>query len=515
MWADTGVILGVVILNAILGFFQEGKTEAALEALRKMIVPECTVIRDGVQAVLAPRELVPGDVVILESGNKVPADLRLFDLKNLHADEAVLTGESVPVAKYEDAIPRSNLSPGDQRCIAFGGTFITRGSAKGVVIATGENTEFGIIATLVKETKQVVTPLQKKIATFTKTLMIGILALGGLNFILGYIFGFTPVYSFLASVSLVVAAIPEMLPMLVTAILALSAAAMVKRHALIRRLPAAETLGCTTVICSDKTGTLTKNQMTVVRIYAGGNDYKVNGVGYIPDGDFVLANSVINPASGHNALVETLRAGFLCNNADLAEQNGEYNIVGDPTEGALVVSAAKADVDYRPPSLDEIPFESEQQYMATLRQESGKNVIYVKGSPEKILQMCQHQLFDDKAGPLKKDEALAKADEMASDALRVLGMAYKIVAEKDVSIDSDDISGLTFLGLQGMIDPPREEAIEAVAKCKKAGIRSVMITGDHLKTAKAVALQLGIIEGSNDGAITGEELAKMTLEELN
>lgn len=515
MMADTLVITGVVILNAILGFFQEGKAEAALDALRKMIVQECTVLRDREKQVIAARELVPGDIVLLEGGNKIPADLRIFGAKNLHADEAVLTGESVPTAKYEDAIPRPNLSPGDQRCIAFSGTFITRGLAKGIVVATGEGTEFGKIAKLVKETKQVVTPLQKNIAAFTKTLMIVILGIGIINFILGVVFDYTAVYSFLASVSLVVAAIPEMLPMMVTVILALAAAAMVKRHALIKRLPAAETLGSTTVICSDKTGTLTKNQMTVVRIYAGNRDYRVHGVGYDPIGSFMLNNGLVNPVDNQHALVETLRAGFLCNNAKLVKQNSSHKIIGDPTEGALVVSAEKAGINHVLTRLDEIPFESEQQYMATLHQDDKENLIFVKGSPEKVLKMCGNQ-FNDSCDiePVNREKALEKASEMANEALRVLAMAYKKVSKDKTSIDDEDMHGFTFLGLQGMIDPPREEAIDAVANCKRAGIRSIMITGDHVLTAKAIAKQLGILAGDKDEALTGEELAMMSDEEL-
>jgi magnesium-transporting ATPase (P-type) len=514
MLADMSVILGVVILNAILGFFQEGKTEAALEALSKMIVAECTVLRDGEQEVIPTRELVPGDVVLLSGGDRIPADLRLFFAKDAHADEAALTGESMPVEKDIDSIPRPNLSPGDQRCMAFSGTFITRGLARGLVVATGEKTEFGKIAKLVKETRKVVTPLQRKIAAFTKVLMIGILSLGAINFILGYIFGLTPVYSFLASVSLVVAAIPEMLPMLVTAILALAAAAMVKRNALIRRLPAAETLGCATVICSDKTGTLTKNEMTVLRIYSGGKDYKVSGVGYEPEGKFSVEGKVDNPIRDGSTLFETLRAGYMCNSAALVKNEDRYHIIGDPTEGALIVSAAKAGITEKLPKLDEVPFESERRYMATLHEDKEKNIIFVKGSPETILETCPDQLTDEGIEPVKDKDILGKADEMAGEALRLLGMAYKTVPKEKVSLEPADMQGLIFLGLQGMIDPPREEAIEAVSKCKTAGIRSVMITGDHVLTAKAVARQLGIISGDKGDALVGEDLAAMSDEEL-
>ena len=513
IWADTGVILGCVILNVIIGFIQEGKGEAAIEALRKMIVPACTVLRDGGKKVIPTRELVPGDVVLLEGGDRVPADLRLFFTKNVDADEAPLTGESIPVTKSIEPIPRPDLSPADQRCIAFSGTFITRGSGQGIVVGTGEQTEFGKIAKLMKETRKIATPLQRKIAAFTKTLIIAILAITALNFILAMAFGYDFAYSFLASVALAVAAIPEMLPAIVAAILALAAVAMAKRKALIRRLLAAETLGCTTVICSDKTGTLTKNQMTVLRIYCGGKDYRVSGVGYEPRGEFILKDKVINPAQENEELIETLRAGLLCNNAALVEAEEGYSIVGDPTEGAFVVSASKAGVAEKPPRLDEIPFEPEQQYMATLHQGKGENIIYVKGSPERVSTTCQSQLINGSIEPLRSEEILAEADEMARDALRVLGMAYKTVPRDKTSLGAEDLDGLTFLGLQGMIDPPREEAIEAVGKCRGAGIRTVMITGDHAQTAKAVARQLGIGEGE-DKVLTGEQLQGMSDEEL-
>jgi len=513
LW-DTAVILGVVVLNVIIGFWQEGKAEAALGALKKMMVSECKVLRDGEQKVIAARELVPGDVVLLSGGDRVPADLRLFFTKEARADESALTGESTPVEKNTSPISRPNLTPADQECIAFSGTFLTRGTAKGIVVGTGEKTEFGKIAKLVKETKGVATPLQRKIAAFTKFLVIVILALGGINFLLDYLFGFSLIYSFLTSVALIVAAIPEMLPMIVTAILALAATAMAHRNALIRRLPAAETLGCTTVICSDKTGTLTKNEMTVLKVYSGGKTYEVSGVGYEPKGEFVLDGKVIDPLQGHNALAETLRAGYLCNNATLARGEEGYGIIGDPTEGALVVSAAKAGINEKFPSLDEIPFESERQYMATLHEGQGENIIYVKGSPERILGMCQKQLTDEGIEPLKSEAILEKAAEMGEEALRVLGMAYKTVPKEKTSLEPGDIGGLTFLGLQGMIDPPRQEAIEAVAKCKKAGIRSVMITGDHALTAKAIARQLGIMGSDKDKVLTGEELARMSDEEL-
>ncbi|MFC1904970.1 cation-translocating P-type ATPase [Chloroflexota bacterium] len=513
IWTDTAVILGVVVLNVLIGFIQEGKGETAIEALREMMVLECAVLRDGGKKVIPARELVPGDVVIFEGGDKVPADLRLFSVKNLQIDEAALTGESVPVDKDDSPISKPNLPPGDQRCMAFSGTFVTQGRGLGVVISTGEQTEFGKIAKLMKQTHKITTPLMRKIAEFTRFLIIAILVLAGVNFILSVVFKHDLVYSFLASVALAVAAIPEMLPAIVAAILALSAVAMSKRNALIRKLPAAETLGCTTVICSDKTGTLTKNQMTVVHIYSGGKNYEVTGIGYEPSGEFILGDSAIEQLQLDQALVETLRAGRLCNNAELVESKGEYSIVGDPTEGALVVSAMKAGITEKIPTLDEIPFESEQQYMAILYQGRSENIIYLKGSPERVLQMCPSQLIDGNIESSRNEEILGKADEMAGNALRVLGMAYKTVPKETVILHPEDLQGLIFLGLQGMIDPPREEVMVAVGNCKTAGIRTVMITGDHAQTARAIAQRLGI-GGHSDKVLTGEELTRMSDEEL-
>jgi Ca2+-transporting ATPase len=514
MLPDTMVILGVVILNVIMGFIQEGKTESALEALSQMIVRECMVIRDGEQKKILSRELVPGDVVLLNSGDRVPADLRIFFAKNMAVDESALTGESVPVGKNTLSIPRPDLSPGDQQCMAFSGTFVTRGSTRGIVVATAENTEFGKIAQLVKVTRKVATPLQRKIGAFTKTLMIAIFTLGGINLLLGYLFGFSFSYSFLATIALIVAAMPEMLPMLVTSILALASSAMAKKNALIRLLPAAETLGSTTVICSDKTGTLTKNEMTVVRIYAGGKDYRVSGIGYLHTGEFTLGGKVIGAVPDDTVLTETLRAGFLCSDATLRQNNGRYEVIGDPTEGALVAAAAKAGITDSHPRLDEIPFESERMYMATLYEGDANNFLYVKGSPEVVLRMCHSRLTDTGIEAIDAKPVLEKADEMAGEGLRLIGMAYKTLTKDKKSIEIAHIEGLVFLGLQGMIDPPREEVIEAVHKCKRAGIRTVMITGDHAKTAKAIAHQLGIIDSTTDGVLTGEELAQMSDDEL-
>ncbi|MDI6783909.1 MAG: HAD-IC family P-type ATPase, partial [bacterium] len=513
-WSDTVVILGCVILNVIIGFIQEGKGESAIEALRKMMVSECTVLRDGVKQVIPARELVPGDVVILNSGDRVSADIRLFYTKSMEVEEAALTGESLPTHKHIEPIPTPSIPPADQRCIAFSGTFVTRGSGQGVVVATGEQTEFGMIAKLMKETEEVATPLMRKIAGFTRFLMVAILSLAAVNFIIGIAFKYSAVYSFQASVALAVAAIPEMLPAILAAILALAMVAMARRNALIRKLPAAETLGCTTVICSDKTGTLTKNQMTVLRVYAGGKNYRVTGTGYAPAGDFLLNDTVIEPASAHEPLLATLRAGLMCNDTVLQEVNGEYTVAGDPTEAALLVAAKKAGITEKLVRVDEIPFESERQYMATLHQATAtENIIYVKGSPEKVLSMCQNQMNNETVVPLQQEPILAATQDMAQNALRVLGMAYKMVSAGQKTIAPEDITDLVFLGLQGLIDPPREEAIAAVATCKKAGIRTVMITGDHAQTAKVIAKQLGI--GLTESTvITGSDLNRMDNKQL-
>jgi len=509
---DMWVIIGVVLATVIIGFIQEGKAEAALEALREMVAPKCTVIRDGDRKVIDTRELVPGDVVLLEAGDKVSADLRLFSIKNLDTNEAALTGESMPVTKNVDPIATPNLIPGEQRGMCFSGTFVTRGRGQGIVVETGAQTELGKIAGMMRETKRVMPPILKKIAEFTKFLVITICSFGIFSFAVGWVMGYALDYMFLVAASLIVAMIPEGLPAAVIAIFSIGAVHMARRNALVRRLPAVETLGCTTAICSDKTGTLTKNEMTVTRIYCGGKDYRVSGVGYEPTGEVFQGNDPVQ-IERERVLVKTLIAGYLCNNAILVKEEERYHIKGDPTEGALVVSATKAGITEDLPRIDEIPFEPEQQYMATLHKDEVENMIYVKGSPERILMMCQSQLMDEVIEPLRSEEILERADDMAKDALRVLAMAYKCVDRAKASLEPEDMKGLVLLGLQGMIDPPREEAIEGVKKCKTAGIRSAMITGDHVQTARVIAKQIGI-GADEDKGLTGEELSRMSDEEL-
>ncbi|MCL7413671.1 MAG: HAD-IC family P-type ATPase, partial [ANME-2 cluster archaeon] len=500
MWIDTIVILAVVLANTIIGFIQEGKAEASVIALGKMMTPECTVIRENKRMTIPTRELVPGDVVILEGGNKVPADMRLIFTKNLSTDEAAMTGESVPVTKHTDPIIRKAVIA-DQKCMAFSGTFVTKGIGSGIVVGTGEQAEIGRIATLITHTRKIVTPLTRRMADFTRFLVIAILSITFINFFMAVWFGYDVIYAFLASVSMAVAAIPEGLPAIVTMSLAFGVTAMARKNAIIKRLPAAETLGGTSVICSDKTGTLTKNQMTVSWIYSGGQDYRVSGVGYEPVGEFT-------PSRINGDLVETLRAGYLCNNAGIVEKDG-YSIIGDPTEGALLVSAMKAGIDDGRFKLDEIPFESEQQYMATLHEADGGNIIYVKGSPERVLEMCSTRMEDGNIRPVNKENTLEKANEMAHEALRLLAMAFKIT-DKTILHESD-LEDMTFLGIQGMIDPPREEAIDGVKKCRSAGIRVAMVTGDYASTAKAIASKLGI---DTHRVLTGDQLSRMSDDEL-
>jgi P-type Ca2+ transporter type 2C len=512
---DMWVIIAVVLATVVIGFIQEGKAESSLEALKKMLVAECTVLREGKTKTIAARELVPGDVVLLEGGDRVPADLRLFSVKNLSIDEAALTGESMPVLKSTEALARPNLSPGQQSGMCFNGTFVARGRGQGVVVSTGKQTELGKIAGMMEGTKRVTPPILKKIAAFTKFIIIAILSLGAITFGLGWWLGYEPAYMFLATVGIIVAMIPEGLPAALIAAFAIGTMAMSRRNALIRRLPAAETLGCTTVICSDKTGTLTKNEMTVVRIYSGGKDYQVSGVGYEPKGTFIQGGKQIESIPElHEDLADTLKAGHLCNNSELAESENVYSIKGDPTEGALVVSAAKAGIISPRHRMDEIPFEADQQYMATLHKDETKNIIYVKGSPERVLCMCRSQQVDGVIEPLRTQEILGEASEMARESLRVLAIAYKNMDRGKTSLTEGDLDGLIFLGFQGMMDPPRQEAIEAVKKCRTAGIRVLMITGDHVETAKAVAGQLGIGEAENR-ALTGEELQAMSDEKLH
>ncbi len=505
MLPDTIVIVAVVVINACVGFYLEGKAEGAVDALKSMMVPETRVIRSGEPLNILSRELVPGDVVQLEGGDKIPADVRFLKIQNVCVDESSLTGESVPVTKQTDEIQGENLVPGDQKNMGFSGTYLTQGTALAVVVKTGDHTVFGEIAGLVKAAAVQATPLQRKLGSFIRTLIVAILSIGTVNFIAGVFLGYAISYSLLGTISLVVAAIPEMLPALVTAVLARSSNAMAKKNAIVSSLPAAETLGATSVICSDKTGTLTENRMTVTDVYtAGSGAIQVTGTGYSTEGDFRKNDSVIEPGN-LSPLVQLLKIGFYCNNAYL--QNGSSGL-GDPTELALKVSGAKAglkDSDGR--RLQEIPFSSETKYMAILEEIDGKRYILVKGAPEVILNMCAVSMKESgEEKVLDENEFLDVAKGFASRALRTLGFAFKEVPVDKNNLTSEDLADLCFAGLQGMIDPPKQSAIDAVADCSSAGIRTIMVTGDHPLTAKAVAAQLGI---PAEWVISGTELAQM------
>jgi len=508
MLPDTIVIVGVVLLNSVLGYVQEEKADNALDALRQLMVQEALVLRGGDQRRIAARLLVPGDIVLLEGGDKIPADVRFIEVNNAYVDEASLTGESVPVLKTTDIIAGENLVPADQANTGFSGTFVTRGSARAVVVETGRNTVFGRVADMVEAAGSVSTPLQRQLARFVRRLIGAILVVGAINFVVGASLGYSLPYSFLGAVSLVVAAIPEMLPALVTSILALSGVEMAKRKALVRNLPAAETLGATSVICSDKTGTLTENRMTVTRVYAGSRSYDVTGTGYDIEGSFLLGTDSRDPQS-ETALMQLLECGYYCNNAHITGDSG----TGDPTEIALRVAGAKAgltaDGVHR---LEQIPFESATKYMAMLVDLHGERVILVKGAPEVVISMCSTS--SDPAGsraPLEPAAELAVASSFARDALRTLGFAARVMPPGTEDLRHEDLEDMRFLGLEGMIDPPREAAIHAVALCKSAGIRTVMITGDHPDTALAIAGQLGIDTGR---VLTGSDLAGIDEDEL-
>lgn len=523
-WIDAGVIFAVVLVNAIIGFLQESKAAKALEALSKMTVTEARVLRSGEVHQIPSVEIVPGDIVLLQSGDKVPADLRLIHCRDLQVDESTLTGESVPVHKKCETLPVDTLLA-ERRNMTYSSTLVTYGQGRGVVIATGENTEVGRISTLVSSADVLKTPLTRKIAGFSRLLLVVILVLAALTFTVGVLRGQTAFDMFMAAVALAVGAIPEGLPAAVTITLAIGVSRMARRRAIIRKLPAVETLGSTTTICSDKTGTLTVNQMTVRKVFAAEQMFELSGSGYSPDGEIV-------PEAGYkfadNATAsECLLSGLLCNDSTLVQKDGRWEINGDPTEGALLVSARKAGFDERQvqqrwPRLDSIPFESQYQYMVTLhdRDGEGSRVIYVKGAAEVVLSKCKESLdASGKTAILDSSAIYSQLEEMASQGLRVLVFARGELPVNATNLEHSDIANLTFLGLQGMIDPPRSEAIEAVRACQSAGIRIKMITGDHPVTALAIAVRLGL-NGADSGAeetplvMTSHDLAEKSDREL-
>ena len=505
-WLDASVIVGVVVANAVIGYLQESKAERAIDALKRLLTPTATVYRAGQKVVLPAEQLVPGDVVLLQGGDKVPADLRLFDANTLHIDESALTGESVPVAKATEALS-VDVPVGDRINMAYSSTLVTTGSGLGVVVATGYHTELGAIAGMLHEVTALSTPLTRRLTYFSQVITVAILLLAGLLVVVGTLNGYTLMEMFMAAVALAVSAIPEGLPAILSITLAIGAKRMVTRHAITRQLPAVETLGSTTVICTDKTGTLTCNAMTVTVVETAAGRFTIQGVGYAPRGAFLDETGQPASPASHPVVMDLLRASLLCNDASLAQRHGQWAIEGDPTEGALLVLAHKglpdADTEQRnQPRLDVVPFTSEQQYMATLHRTSGgPNVLYIKGSPEQVLARCncvwpEHGIL----GPGYWEH---RANTLASEGLRVLAIAMKLLPADQDTLTLPEIDQCLFLGLVGMIDPPREEAIRAIQTCQQAGIRVKMLTGDHLETARAIGIQLGLDDGM---AITGMEI---------
>jgi magnesium-transporting ATPase (P-type) len=517
-WIDTGVILAVVVINAAIGYVQEGKAEAALDAIRGMLSLKATVLRDGSRKRIGADDLVPGDIVLLESGDRVPADLRVVEATNLHVEEAMLTGESVPVQKKDSAVAE-DAALGDRHSMLFSGTSITRGRAKGVVIGTGLDTEVGRIGTMLSTVQTLTTPLLRAINKFGKILSIAILGVGALTFVFGYFFREFSLHElFLIVVGLAVAAIPEGLPAIMTITLALGVQRMARRNAIIRRLPAVETLGSVTVICSDKTGTLTRNEMTAVQVaFPDGARIHVMGTGYAPEGGFEIDGKPV-PDAESDPIKRLGKAAILSSDAEIRFDDGRslWVLEGEPTDGAMVALGEKTgpsarDLRRQHKRLDAIPFESEARYMATLVDDDGQPYIFVKGAPERVLSFCESQRVGDVDQPVDHGHWEDVIESMAAEGYRVMAVAEQAFRSEKISPE-DAEAGMALLGMVGIVDPPRDEAIAAVAECQKAGIRVNMITGDHALTASSIARQLGI--GDGEKVITGRDLEELTDDEL-
>jgi cation-transporting P-type ATPase F len=503
---DAAVIFGVVLINAVIGYVQEARAEQAIAALSKTLTAEATVVRGGATVRLPAPELVPGDIVLLAAGARVPADMRLIAARDLQVAEAALTGESLPVSKNASSVLPKETVLADRKNMAYASTLVTSGTGTGIVSATGDGTEVGRISQLLSEAVELETPLTRKIGQFSKVLLIVILVLAAATFGIGLLRGQDFVETLFAAITLAVGAIPEGLPAAVTVTLAIGVSRMARRRAIIRNLPAVETLGSTTVICSDKTGTLTQNEMTVTELRSLGGTYPVSGTGYAPLGE------IGGEWRNDRALTEMLQAGLWCNDSQLSQVDGRWSVTGDPTEGALIAAARKANLDAAiSPRLDSIPFDSQHQYMATLHE---NGTVYIKGAAEVLLERCGGGL-DPNGKPVSctADRFRADMEEMASRGLRVLAFA-RMEKPGATTLSFDDIQNLTLLGLQGMIDPPRPEAIAAVKASQQAGITVKMITGDHALTAAAIGRQIGLCSGNCGEVLTGAELAKLSDGEL-
>lgn len=544
-YLDAAAIFAIILLNGVLGFIQEYRAEQSLRSLKALSAPSAHVIRDGVPADIPAVALVPGDIVVVRSGDRIPADIRLLEASSLYAEESALTGESVPVGKHAMPIREAVLAAGDMKNIGYMGTMVTRGTGRGIVIRTGMQTEMGKIAHMIEQAEEAETPLQRRLAQLGKVLIAVALALTVMVVAAGILHG-QPVYDmFLAGVSLAVAAIPEGLPAIVTIALALGVQRMIKRRAIVRKLPSVETLGCASVICSDKTGTLTQNKMTVTRLWTGGRTLEVTGEGYVPRGE-VLENGVPADLKGDAALRRMLQVAALCNNArlerlpdetepprrtkegsrrgrEVRQSEEQWKMTGDPTEGALIVLAAKLGVTVS--SLEglyrrekEYPFDAERKRMSVLIGHQGGRLICTKGAPDLLMEQCAYVLWDGNVVPFTptlRKKAAEAAERMAESALRVLGFAYRDLRPQDAADSAADVERqLIFVGLAGMIDPPRREVRESISLCRQAGIKTVMITGDHRLTAEAIAGQLGILPRGGR-SLTGQQLAALTDAQLD
>ena len=502
-WLDSAVIFGVVLVNAAIGYLQEGKAEASLDAIRNMLSLRALVLRGGERMTVDAEALVPGDIVLLDAGDRVPADVRILEQRNLRIDEAVLTGESVPVEKADEPVA-ADAELGDRRPMAFSGTLVASGSGRGVVVATGEATEIGKISTLLAGVESITTPLLRQIGQFGRWLSGAILLLAAATFGVGYyVQGYTAIETFLAAVALAVAAIPQGLPAIMTVTLAVGVQRMARRNAIIRRLPAVEALGSVSTICSDKTGTLTRNEMTVRSVITAEERYRVSGVGYVPDGAFYRGDSDDDshpvPAAEEPILGQLLRGVALCNEAWLYHREDRWRLQGGPTEGALMVAAVKGGfsreaLERAQPRTDVIPFESSYKFMATLHHDhEGNGLIVLKGAPEQVLEACARERTADGDRPVERERWHEVFEALASEGRRLLAVAVKETGADHRELHFDDVrEGMTLLGVAGMMDPPRDEAIDAVAGCHRAGIGVKMITGDHAVTAGAIGEQLGI-----------------------
>lgn len=518
-YVDAGVIMGVLLLNAVIGFIQETRAEKAMEALMQMVKPNAKVKRDGTTRLIPAKDIAPGDIIILETGDKVPADARLIEASNLKINEAILTGESVAIQKHSRALGE-DVSLAERKNMVHMGTIVSYGRATAVAIATGANSEIGKIARTIQELPTSKTPLQKSIGKLSKYLLVLFLVFCSLLVIIGLVQGLEWLEIFIVAVAAAVAVIPEGLPAVVTVALALGMRTMARRNAIIRRLVAVETLGSATVICTDKTGTLTRNEMTVRRIVVDNKTIELSGEGYEPRGEFRREGVRLN-LEYEASLNMLLTIGTICNDALLSTDEKSSSILGDPTEGALVVAAAKAGIDKESlvkafPRLDEIPFQSEKQYMATLHTQDGRRVAYVKGAPERILFLSKYYLKDGQILPLLEIDAqhIQESNQaMAREAMRVLAIAYAELTSDTVDVKESDLrDNLIFVGLVGMDDPPRAEAIKAITLCRQAGIKVVMVTGDNIVTAESIGQRIGLHHGRS---VTGTQIAEMSDADLH